>query len=117
MKNITGMLITVPVNTSNLGSIAPKKEIINSIEPDYYLHSLERYVIICYKKLGDHVHKHAFAWQIVENSKTFMRFDEQDRHFLESLAIRENQDDWYRTAGQRLTNLGFEKCTDSSSIL
>jgi hypothetical protein len=46
-----------------------------------------------------------------------MRFDEQDRHFIESLAIREHQDDWYRSAGHRLQNLGFEKFADSSSIL
>ena len=69
------------------------------------------------KKLSDPAHCFALAWQVVEDPKTFIRFDEQDRHFIETLAIRENQDSWYRQASHQLQNLGFEKFTDSSSVL
>ncbi len=82
------------------------------VEPDYYIRSLERYGIICYKQLTDPAQCFVFAWQIAENPRLLARFDERDRHFIESSAAYERKDSWYRKAGLQLRQRGFEAFTE-----
>ncbi len=82
------------------------------VEPDYYVRNLERFGIICYKQMGDLTRCFAFAWQITADTRLFIRFDERDRHFIQSLARRERKDSWYQEAGKQLRQLGFEKFTE-----
>lgn len=75
---------------------------------DHFILNLERFGIICYKKHQDPVLRFAFAWQIYQRPRLFIRFNEVDRTFLENMAIIEQQDEWYVKAGEQLMGLGFE---------
>lgn len=82
--------------------------------PDHVVLNLRRFGIVCYKKLYSDTIYFSFAWQVCENLSLWLRFDALDRDFLQTLAHNELKDDWYRYAGEKLSQIGFERFIEST---
>ena len=74
---------------------------------DYFIKDVRRFGIVCHQKINEADPRFLFAWQIYQNKDLYCRFDDLDRHYIQSVAEMELKDDWYIRAGNQLKALGY----------